>query len=282
MTALTADRPIRQDIGEEYTADVAAATTIYAGAHIMQDTSGNAVPAAETSTLRSLGVAMEQVDNSGGAAGDETVKYRRGNFLFANSSGGDEITLAERGEFCFAVDDQTVAKTSDSGARPVAGKIMGIDAATSQVIVEVGYYTSADGDLVAANNLSDVASAATSRANLGANLVALQFTARASLDDAATTLRVVSPVAGDITDLLSVISGALTGGDPTLTFSINGTPITGGVITIANSGSAAGDVDSATPSAAKTVAVDDVIECAVAANSQSNDEYADISVRIET
>jgi hypothetical protein len=52
----------------------------------------------------------------------------------------------------------------------------------------------------------------------------------------------------------SVIYDAITTADAVLTFSIGATPITGGVITIANSGSAAGDVDSCTFTAANTLA----------------------------
>ncbi|MDP1137032.1 hypothetical protein Q6325_30845, partial [Klebsiella pneumoniae] len=72
--------------------------------------------------------------------------------------------------------------------------------------------------------------------------------------------RIVSPVAGDIALIQSVISGALTVGDATLTVSIGGVAVTGGALTIAQSGSAAGDVDSAEPSDDLPVAVGDVIE----------------------
>ena len=72
-------------------------------------------------------------------------------------------------------------------------------------------------------------------------------------------LRVVSPVAGTIDKVYSVLNAALATGDATLTGKIGASAITSGVITITASGSAAGDVDSATPSAAKTVAIGDVI-----------------------
>lgn len=53
----------------------------------------------------------------------------------------------------------------------------------------------------------------------------------------------------DIQEVVSVINGALTTGDATLTTAIAGTGVTGGVITITQSGSAAGDIDTATPTA---------------------------------
>lgn len=281
MTALSADRKdIKEYKGDFFNSPVKASQTIYIGALVCEDADGDLQPGATSTALRAVGVSWEYVDNSLGSDGDETCEYKKGIFPFFNSSGADEIDESHKEEVCFIVDDQTVAATDGSSTRSVAGKVKGMDG--DLVMVEVGYITSIDGDLLIANNLSDVADDATSRANIGANEVALTFPERASLDDASHTLRIVAPVAGDITKLWSVIDGALTGGDPTLTFSIDGTPITSGVITIANSGSAAGDVDSATPSAANTVAKGDVIECAVAANSQSNDQYADISLLIET
>ena len=70
----------------------------------------------------------------------------------------------------------------------------------------------------------------------------------------------VVPFAGDIQKIWSVIDGAITGADCVFTFEIGGTLVTNGTITIANSGSAAGDVDSATPSAANTLTAGQPIE----------------------
>lgn len=41
----------------------------------------------------------------------------------------DAIALADIGSDCYIVDDQTVAKTSGSATRSVAGKIFDVDAA---------------------------------------------------------------------------------------------------------------------------------------------------------
>jgi len=71
----------------------------------------------------------------------------------------------------------------------------------------------------------------------------------------------VSPVAGKVTSIRSVIAGAIATADATLTGKIGGTAITGGTITVANSGSAAGDTDvTGTISGNNTVAVGDNIE----------------------
>lgn len=70
----------------------------------------------------------------------------------------------------------------------------------------------------------------------------------------------VAPVAGTITRIQSVIDGAIATANAGITTEINGVAVTGGAITITQAGSAAGDVDTATPTAANTVAVGDVIE----------------------
>ncbi len=63
----------------------------------------------------------------------------------------------------------------------------------------------------------------------------------------------VSPHAGRISKIYSVIDSAVLTADVTITGKIGSTAITDGVVTITQSGSAAGDVDSATPSAENTL-----------------------------
>lgn len=75
---------------------------------------------------------------------------------------------------------------------------------------------------------------------------------------------VVSPYAGDIVKIDTVeVEGGITTNDAVLTFRIGTTNITNGAVTIATSGSAAGVKDSATPTAANTLAVGDAITCVV-------------------
>ena len=127
MTALAKDRDTKARTGDKINLPVAAATTIYAGALVALDASGNATPGATATTLTGLGRAEEHVDNSGGSAGDKRVEIRKGIFLFANSASSDEITRAEIGDDCYIVDDQTVAKTNGSSTRSVAGKVFDVD-----------------------------------------------------------------------------------------------------------------------------------------------------------
>ena len=70
---------------------------------------------------------------------------------------------------------------------------------------------------------------------------------------------VVCPFSGNVTKVYSVINGALTTADEVLTVKNNaGTSM--GTITITQSGSAAGDVDSLTPSSNNAVTAGQVIE----------------------
>lgn len=71
---------------------------------------------------------------------------------------------------------------------------------------------------------------------------------------------VVAPHAGAITSIWSVIDGAITVADANLSFEIAGTPVTDGGILVATAGSAAGTVDSSTPSAANVVTAGQAIE----------------------
>lgn len=68
------------------------------------------------------------------------------------------------------------------------------------------------------------------------------------------------PFRGKIIKLGSVIRNAITVGDAAITTKISGTAITGGSWTIANAGSAAGDIDTAVPTAAHRVVEGNYIE----------------------
>jgi hypothetical protein len=73
----------------------------------------------------------------------------------------------------------------------------------------------------------------------------------------------VAPHAGDIAKIYTVIDGVVSTADITVTAKIAGVGVTNGVVTIATAASAAGDVDVATPSAAKTVTAGQAIEFVV-------------------
>lgn len=55
---------------------------------------------------------------------------------------------------------------------------------------------------------------------------------------------VAVPCQGELIGVRSVLYGAITGANATVTIKVNGTAVTNGTLTITQSGSAAGDVDS--------------------------------------
>jgi hypothetical protein len=74
------------------------------------------------------------------------------------------------------------------------------------------------------------------------------------------TAWVVSPLAGNVTAIYTVIDGAIAIADATITPRIAGVAMSAGVITITQSGSAAGDVDVSTPTGNNTVTAGQAIE----------------------
>jgi len=68
------------------------------------------------------------------------------------------------------------------------------------------------------------------------------------------------PDGGRVIKIITALQGAIGTANGAITFEIGGTAITGGGITVAYSGSAAGDVDTAEPSAANEVSEDGTIE----------------------
>lgn len=71
---------------------------------------------------------------------------------------------------------------------------------------------------------------------------------------------VVAPLAGTISKWYTVIENAITGANAGLTLEIGGVAVTNSAITVTQAGSAAGDVDSATPTANNTVSAGQAIE----------------------
>lgn len=263
--ALTKDRNTAERTGDLISAGVAAAVTCFAGGIAVLDASGNIKPGVTATGLVCVGRFEENVDNSGGAADAVTATAKRGSYRFLNSADADAITAAEIGDVCWIVDDEKVAKTSGGATRSVAGIIEDVDSIGVWVRMGFESYVSPAGGLLAANNLSDLGTKATARTNLGggANKVCLPMGPVSLVGADTKVLRIVSPVAGDIAAIRTVLNGALTTGDATLTGKIGAVAITTGVITVTQAGSAAGDVDSAVPTAAKTVAVGDVISFTV-------------------
>lgn len=127
MAALTTNRLTRNRSGDLREPPVKASAVIFAGAMAAVDASGFAVPAASVAAHRVLGMAERQSDNTGGANGAIRVPVRTGIFQYDNSASADLIGLKDIGQPCYVVDDHTVALTSNSAARPIAGTIFDVD-----------------------------------------------------------------------------------------------------------------------------------------------------------
>lgn len=127
MPALTTDRRTQERLPGIREPGVLAGATIYAGAMVAIDAAGWAVPAAAVAAHRVIGRAEARV--AGGAtSGANLVRVKTGVFKYANSAAGDLIARADIGQPAYVVDDQTVAKTSATNTRPVAGTIYDVDA----------------------------------------------------------------------------------------------------------------------------------------------------------
>ncbi|GAB7214742.1 MULTISPECIES: hypothetical protein [Dickeya] len=120
------DRNTPQRDGLLFPVPVAAATEIFGGHIIAANAGGYAVPATATAAQITLGVSDCWVDNRTGANGSVDALLRRGRaWQFANH-GADAVTQADVGKDCYVVDSQTIARTSNNDARPVAGKVQAV------------------------------------------------------------------------------------------------------------------------------------------------------------
>lgn len=122
MAALTKDRNTAFRTGEDVSYGVAAAAVIYAGALICVNAAGYATPGIISATLKAVGMAKENIDNSAGADGDLNVPVHKGVFLFANAG---DITIADLEADVYVTDDQTVSL--DSTGKSIAGRCIDVD-----------------------------------------------------------------------------------------------------------------------------------------------------------
>jgi hypothetical protein len=106
--------------------EMKAAVKCLKGTIVGIDSAGRAMPGGLLAAgfVRAIGVAQQTADNSSGAAGDIRCEVACGIFgPFKNSATTDEITDADVQNDCYVVDNQTVAKTSGTSTRGIAGKV---------------------------------------------------------------------------------------------------------------------------------------------------------------
>lgn len=283
MPALARDRNTQKRVLTRFgKVPVDGGSHIFAGSLVGLNATGYLVPMTATTSLRCLGMALENVDNTDGADGDLLCDVEPGIFKWANGSGADEIAFDDIESVCYALNDNSVAIVGT--ARSVAGRVIGVE--SDGVWVRSPDPIGADGDLVAANNLSDVALAATARVNLEAQRHWMPFGQRADLiaSNNGVYYYVHTGPSAVLIDIRTRLSAALATGNATLTFAISTdgvsfTNVTGGVVTITQSGSAIGDLDSASPSAARTIAEGNVLRMTVG-GTNTGAAFADVGIEM--
>lgn len=125
MTALTENRYTKHRDGIISAHPVKASTAIYKGSLVCADSTGYAIPGADTAGLIVLGIAIEAADNSSGANGDLSVRVQAaGVFSFAKSG---TIAQADLGSVLYVVDDQTVGLTAATTNDIEAGRLEALD-----------------------------------------------------------------------------------------------------------------------------------------------------------
>ncbi len=161
------------------------------------------------------------------------LAYGNGFHLYFYDAGSDTLaTVRASGYFNnsdddlnLAVDDQIMVKAQDGFAT------LRVDTVTSGVVdTEMGVGESQ----WVATTISDVSSA--------------------------QSVWLVAPFDGNIRSFKTVLHGAISGADAAVGLEIGGTDVTGCQLTIANSGSAAGDVDESTATAANAVTEGQAVE----------------------
>ena len=101
---------------------------LYAGTMIGTNTAGYAVNGNDgAADIKILGVATETVDNSGGSAGDKSIKIKSGTFKISHAG---TITQAMVGELCTAHFNFTVNIAGNTTNDNIAGMVINYVSAT--------------------------------------------------------------------------------------------------------------------------------------------------------
>ncbi len=125
MTAATRNRirTYRGELPRQFTKDVIAAEQIFKATMVGLDSSGDAGPAGVAGIGPVIGLSMNNVDNTGGAAGDLEVRLETGQFAIIDDGSTTEADLPA---LMFALDDSTVTLDS-AGTLQLAGVGISLD-----------------------------------------------------------------------------------------------------------------------------------------------------------
>jgi 3D (Asp-Asp-Asp) domain-containing protein len=132
-TALTTSRDTPARTGQQVAVVAASNQIVYAGSMVAVNSSGYAVPAADTSGHSVLGRCDKTMDTRLLTLDNNNyVTVSRGIFRWANA---DSIARADIGKIVYVTDDQTVNKTG-GGNNIIAGAVVDVD--SSGVWVDTG------------------------------------------------------------------------------------------------------------------------------------------------
>lgn len=112
--------------GKRLVLPVLAGAVINAGCYVALTATGFAKEGAVAADLIGIGRAEETVDNTAGADGDVFVEVKQGCFKWDNDT-ADAVSLTNVSKDCYIVDANTVSISSDTNARSIAGKVLGVD-----------------------------------------------------------------------------------------------------------------------------------------------------------
>lgn len=133
MANLTAPYDIQRAKAEVASYKVAANAVIYAGAFVEIDSNGYATKHIQGAAKKVVGVALESVDNTGGANGDKTIEVLRQGVITRDLAAGHGFTQASIGADVYAEDDNTVTGTATG--RTKVGRL--IEFASSTIRMEI-------------------------------------------------------------------------------------------------------------------------------------------------
>ncbi len=129
--AVTANQLITRQDGCKRSYPVAASTRIYQGTLVFQDADGNAASGTATGVNGFIGIANEDVDNSGGSAGDKKVEVlTSGDFVLV---GAGTYTQADVGLLIYGDDNYTINVAIGSTSVPI-GLSVGLVSGTKLVV----------------------------------------------------------------------------------------------------------------------------------------------------
>lgn len=138
MTATTTDRDTKRSEGK-LKAMKMAAVKIPKGVLVCINSSGYITNGADSSGLLFAGVSYEQVDNSGGAAGDKQIRVEKtGEHTFVYNGG--DASQAIVGRECYIVDNQTVDEDAMQVINDIKCGVITEVVSTGQVRVRIDNY----------------------------------------------------------------------------------------------------------------------------------------------